>query len=229
MNLEKQFIKFVNEFPDTEMIKRKKLHSLRVASLAEDIGKDDKYFVSGLLHDIGRFPQAKQFETYNDDLSIDHGDLGYQIAKEWGIKDSEILLSIKYHNKLSVPDIPEKNFCSVIRDADIIDILELKIRGEVPLCQGDASLDSISEDVKILIENQKLIPNKLRRQNDINRYLGALAYIFELKNKRSFEILNERNILSKICILHSKNQETEEYLQKLYNDLNSYCNAFLVK
>lgn len=225
MNLEKNFIRFVYEYPDTEMIKRKKLHSLRVAAIAEDIGGTDKHFITGLLHDVGRFPQAEKFQTFNDDLSLDHGNLGYEIVQNWGVDDPEILLSIKYHNKLSVPDIPEKQFCSVIRDADILDIMDLKARGELPLFKDDAKSDIVSEDAKRLIENRQLFPNSIRRLGSINRYLGMLAYVFELKNPKSFELLKEKKLLDRVCILHSEIPETEEYLQNLYMYLYKYCDS----
>ena len=62
MNIEKTFLHYLNSFPDIEMIERKKLHSLRVAGLAEYIGGTEKHFAAGLVHDVGRFPQALKYE-----------------------------------------------------------------------------------------------------------------------------------------------------------------------
>ena len=65
-------------------------HTLRVVELCEEIAKSlnlndndiELAKTCGLLHDIARFEQFKQYQTYADKKSIDHGDLGYEILTE---------------------------------------------------------------------------------------------------------------------------------------------------
>ena len=68
-------------------IKLKYDHSIRVMELSlkyarllgfseEDI---NLAYIIGLLHDIGRFEQAKRFDSYVDLETIDHADLGCEI------------------------------------------------------------------------------------------------------------------------------------------------------
>ena len=104
-----------------KMINLKINHTLRVVNLCEEIAKslnmnDDEIFIAkmiGLLHDIGRFEQWKEYQTFKDFESIDHADLGVEILRKDNylrkyIKeekyDNLILNSIKYHNKFTIPD-----------------------------------------------------------------------------------------------------------------------------
>lgn len=65
-------------------------HTFRVMELCEMIGRSlnlsnenlDLAILCGLLHDIGRFEQWKQYGTFEDAKSIDHGNLGVEVLKE---------------------------------------------------------------------------------------------------------------------------------------------------
>ena len=62
-------------------------------SLSLDESKTNIAFVIALFHDLGRFEQYKNYQTYNDSISINHAALGIQILKEKRILknlDSEI-------------------------------------------------------------------------------------------------------------------------------------------
>lgn len=72
---------------EDNMIRLKVEHTYRVAELCEQIAhslklseKDvDLAWLIGLLHDIGRFEQQKNYHTFNDALSIDHAKYGADI------------------------------------------------------------------------------------------------------------------------------------------------------
>ena len=109
-----------------EMIELKINHTIRVVNLCERIAKslnlnDEEIYIAkiiGLLHDIGRFEQWKNYNTFNDLNSIDHADYGVEILKKDNyirkyIKDDSydeiILKSIEYHNKYEIAnDLNEK-------------------------------------------------------------------------------------------------------------------------
>ncbi|MCL2009471.1 MAG: HD domain-containing protein [Synergistaceae bacterium] len=89
-----------------------------------------------LLHDAGRFSQYRDFGTYNDGASVDHGERGYEellseSARYASATDGEaweaILQTVKWHNKKSLPELaPEvMPFCRLVRDADKLDVFEL--------------------------------------------------------------------------------------------------------
>ena len=96
----------------------KKEHSLRVAELAYllaenlQLSEEEKYlaFFIGLFHDIGRFKQLVEYNTFNDSKSVDHADYSVQVLNERDfftkLNDRQIeiaLLSIANHNKRELP------------------------------------------------------------------------------------------------------------------------------
>ena len=73
----------MNESP----ISLKYQHSYRVMNICKEIAQDLNLneedtklaMIIGLLHDYARFEQWKQFKTFDDALSIDHGDLAVKM------------------------------------------------------------------------------------------------------------------------------------------------------
>ena len=90
-NIFKQYISNYN--PEDEKIKLKITHIERVAEISKDIAeslnlsKEDIKLAEliGLLHDIGRFEQAKRYNTFVDKDSINHGEYGVKILFEDGL------------------------------------------------------------------------------------------------------------------------------------------------
>ena len=180
---------------------KKKMHTYRVVEFAKEIAmslnlsEDDinKACICALFHDLGRFPQFSKYKTFQDSVSIDHGDKSYEILKELNYNDQEVLNAVKYHNKYSVPQNlsdSEILFANITRDADKLDILFEQLN------------DEYSEDYKIadnimnyFIE-QRLIENKLNENETIIR-LRQLTFLFDINFKKSYEILKQSNIIDK--------------------------------
>ena len=57
-------------------IKYKYAHSIRVVKWCYKIKPNKLSKLIGLYHDIARFPQYTKYNTYNDLISIDHGNEG---------------------------------------------------------------------------------------------------------------------------------------------------------
>lgn len=92
-NATKRFNQFIkdNFEIDDEKIKHKVIHTYHVVKMAEYISKDlnldeeDKTIAKtiALLHDIGRFAQAKEFGIFREDQkNIDHASLEVKILLE---------------------------------------------------------------------------------------------------------------------------------------------------
>ncbi len=126
------------------MLLMKKKHSRRVAAIsaaiAESMRWDEEHdeltaHSVGLLHDIGRFPQYRDYETFQDSVSIDHGDKSADmLEKDFDWEDmSEIfkrtvITAVKYHNKRELPTnlpLTVYKWAALIRDADKIDIFRM--------------------------------------------------------------------------------------------------------
>ncbi|MDR1740777.1 MAG: HD domain-containing protein [Synergistaceae bacterium] len=93
-----------------------------------------------LLHDVGRFTQYRDFGTYYDRASVDHGERGYDVlSTEFpsALADAEameaVLQAVRHHNKKDLPSpdsLPPAvlPFCRLVRDADKLDIFALTRR-----------------------------------------------------------------------------------------------------
>jgi len=140
----KLFNEYVKQFDLTnKKIRYKFHHSYRVMEIAKEIAvslklnEEDTYIatLAALLHDIGRFNQIKKYDTYRDQISVDHGDEGEEVLKENDFikkftideKIIDIILkSTKYHNKYEIDsNLDEKTtlICKIVRDADKLDII----------------------------------------------------------------------------------------------------------
>lgn len=203
------------------LIKRE--HSFRVAENAWRIGKmldlngDDMKvaYLSGLFHDIGRFRQLTEFNTFNDNVSVDHADYSVEVLKEEGIFDSmeeelqEILFfTIHFHNKFKLPAKSSERklmHARLLRDADKLDILKVltdyysgngqevnhTLTWELP--RGSKVSSGVAKEILA----GKLV-SKERIQNETDVKIMQLSWVFDLNFKSSFEYLFEKRLFEKI-------------------------------
>jgi len=89
-----KYLNFYNNYTknfdfNSKGIKVKYEHSLKVYENSLDFIKNNNFsendnelikFIA-LFHDIGRFEQYEKYNTFNDNISIDHGKLGCDIVR----------------------------------------------------------------------------------------------------------------------------------------------------
>ncbi|MEG1825064.1 MAG: HD domain-containing protein [Cloacibacillus sp.] len=126
------------------MLELKRKHSRRVQKLASAIAEALEWsephdawtaHAVGLLHDTARFSQYRDFETFQDSASFDHGERGAEILEkefDWlGIEESEknkVLTAVRWHNKIAIPpELPLSSYkwAALARDADKIDVFRM--------------------------------------------------------------------------------------------------------
>lgn len=132
-------------------VKLKIDHTYRVAALCDRIAVSlgmpapevDLAWLCGLLHDVGRFEQLRQYGTFNDALSIDHAAMSARVLFEEGhireylddrSQDDLLRTAVFWHSAYRLPeDLDERTlrFCQILRDADKVDILRVNV--EVPM------------------------------------------------------------------------------------------------
>lgn len=195
------FENYYNKFDDSEYwIKYKYDHTYRVVKYTKKIAQSlnlskediELAMLCGLFHDISRFKQYTEYKTFTDSKSFDHGDMGYTILKELGIDNNIILMSTKIHNKYQVDeslDDRTKLFCNIVRDADKLDILFDTGK------ENNDELLELSDKVLESYKNHRMVPNELVNNNTVS-ILRTLAFIFDLKFKKSFEIVKKSNIIN---------------------------------
>ena len=217
MNTEIKFFEdYVRDFdlnnPD---IKLKYKHTYRVVGYSKELAKsldlDKEEFnrasICALFHDIGRFSQLKEYNTYMDGVSFDHGDRGYEILKENNYDDDIVLKAVKYHNKKEVPNFDELTnlHCKLVRDADKLDIM-------IALTNEEFNKKyKISEEVLNCFKNHEQVNNELD-DVDFNDFLKSLGFIFDINFNRTIEILFENNILEKKLDILKNTIDIEDYL-----------------
>jgi len=235
LNIFYEFDKYANSYDmDDPKIALKYFHSYRVMQIcrqiADDIGlnEEDTYLamVIGLLHDFARFKQWKEFKTYSDDNSIDHGDLAVKLLFE----DNEIekfnidkkyydiiYESIKYHNKYGYPENTSdksKLFCKLIKDADKLDIFYLISTGEIKVIDDNSE---ISQAISDEFYQGKLL-RKENRKTKSDLILFYLAMIFDMNFKYSYKYLRDNRLIEGLF----KNIEKKEKFQPYLEYINKY-------
>jgi len=223
----KIFNDYYNNFDSSlNGVSRKYDHTFRVVNYAERIAKslnlsDDDFVLASkcaLFHDIARFKQWSEFNTFEDALSFDHGDEGEKILKDLGINDEIILLSTRVHNKISVPEEFDercKMFSNITRDADKLDNLCVKFP------KLDSNYDVPIEAINSLLNKEMVKNNEKYDDNNLFHILREIAFIFDLNFKESFRIIKEDG-----CLERRLNLLKEANL-KDYDKISDVCNKFI--
>lgn len=199
-------------------------HSFRVMEISKEIAislnlnKEDIELatICGLFHDIGRFRQWTEYQTYKDQDSIDHGDLGVEILKDFlnNYKDKDIVIkATKYHNKYDVPELDERAtlFCNIVRDADKLDIMREQTN---QIYQKEIVLkpELLSDiDNKIICQNKNV-------ENEVDAIIRMLSWVFDLNFKYSFQFLKDNKIIEDKLNLLKIYGETDE-IKKLESSI----------
>lgn len=207
----------------SRQVEMKRQHCYRVSELAGKIAaslqleKEDVALarITGLVHDLGRFPQLLKYNSYDDSLSGDHAAMSVDELERGNVfhgMDPEVARLIKVavyqHNKAILPETlsdRERLFCHILRDADKLDILESLANhysnpGEearhtmswnLPRGQG------ISEEVANTVKSGKTVTKEcLKTQDDIK--VMQLSWVYDLNFKASFRILSQGRFVDKI-------------------------------
>ncbi len=219
-------------------------HTFRVVDLCEEIAKSlnlsdediELAKICGLLHDIARFEQYKQYQTYRDRISVDHGDLGYEILTEnnyldnylYNKEDENVILNaVRFHNKKDIPEElsdREKLFLKITKDADKIDILYLITIGHIvyniqDTYFSDGILDSIRNNT---ITDSNLVKTKA----DVVSI--SLGYIFDVNFPISIKILYEKDYINKEIDMY-KNMSTNKKTKKQFEEIREIISKYMEK
>lgn len=152
-------------------------HSIRVAETAVILAQiydvdEKKAYLSGLLHDCGKFKDKDDllkygnfFDIISEDIFIYntqliHAPLGARMAKDiYGIEDEEIINSIKYHTtgreNMSILEkiIFLADYIEPMRNFKGVEILRSLAKKDL----NKAVINVIEQSIKLLIDRDKLI------------------------------------------------------------------------
>ena len=191
---------------------------------------------TALFHDIGRFPQWKNYATFSDNASENHALLGLKVISRHKILisleagDRELIqTAILHHNAPKLPpDLSQRQelFSRLLRDADKLDIWrvvvnELEGGGNlVETLEGDIPIsNSISRKIVTELMERK-VPGfgSVRNRNDM--ILLRLGWVFDLNFPTSCREVLERRYVQRLC----GNLPAIKEIQEVEKSLISYLN-----
>lgn len=199
-------------------------HTLRVrevmerltASLAFSPGERALAAAIAVCHDVGRFPQYRQYGTFNDATSTNHAALGVQTLRNERALDildererSLLLQAVALHNVFMLPedlDPQLRSHALLIRDADKLDIWRVLIdycltkpeeRASAVIWElpdtGACSAPALAEVAAGRMLNRSL----LATADDFK--LLQLSWVYDLNLDESIAIMAERGYIETLA------------------------------
>ena len=242
-----QFASYTRNYdPEDPKIALKIAHTYRVAENCEEIARsiglsdEDVEFawLSGMLHDIGRFEQVKRYNTFIDSESVDHAEFGADLL----FGDERLILNycdarscdeimetvIRQHNKYRIDETvagKTLTFCNILRDSDKVDILRVNV--ETPM----EEIYNVSEDELLSSGVSEKVMDQVREHHAVNRdvmespaehLIGHIALAFELVYPKSWEIVKDQGYIYKMFDFPSRNESTIKALKDTREELEIF-------
>lgn len=223
---------------NTEKIDLKIRHTYGVVKASEyvtnklNLNKEDVELAKliALLHDIGRFEQIRQSDSFIDNKDMDHAILGNDILfKDNFIRefiedtqyDNIISKAILNHNRLYIEDgLTERELlhAKIIRDADKTDNFRVKAEEDFENIIDNSNKDILEND--IISENifNDFMDSKIIVREDRKTYMdfwvSYIAFIFDYNYKFGLEYIKEMNYINIIVDrLDYKNADTRQKME----------------
>lgn len=228
-----------------EKVKLKIDHTYRVCALCEQIAAQSGFdedeirlsWLTGLLHDVGRFEQLRRYGTFIDAQSIDHAEFGADILfREGKIRDyvedaseDELLeKAVRCHSAYRVPEdyTPrEKRFADLLRDADKIDIVKVNVIVPIEEIYNVTTYDlthcSVTEEVLQAFYEEHCILRNLKR-TPVDNVVGHISLVYELVYPVSCQIVQKQGYLHQLMDFHSELPKTNEQFAKIREKMEQY-------
>lgn len=193
-----------------------------------------------ICHDVGRFPQYRQYGTFNDMTSANHAALSVRTLKEEGVLEdvaesnrSLLLQSVAMHNLFELPEIIDpvaRGLALLIRDADKLDIWRVMVEychsepderasaviWELPET-GSCSKRALEEVAAGRILNRSM----LETADDFK--LLQLSWVFDLNFAESYRIVSERGYLRTLAALLPDQDGCAEAVAAVNSFMQSRC------
>lgn len=231
-----------------DKIHLKEVHTFCVLEAADEICREEGFeeedhqlaLLIALLHDIGRFEQLRQFNSFNDQL-FNHADFGVKVLFEEGMirrfigdsqYDSIIKRAIQYHSLYSLEMVEglterEKLHCRIIRDADKLDNFRVKDTERVETLfdtpKEEVEREEITSGVLEAVRGRRSVVSG-ERVTHLDCWVSYLAFIFDLNFAASFRWILQRDYLNRnIDRMEYRNPET----RKVMEEIREICNGYI--
>ena len=245
--IKEQFASYTRNYDPTDpKIALKIAHTYRVADNCEQIARSIDFsleevefaWLSGMLHDVGRFEQVKRYNTFIDAESVDHAEFGadllfgkdrlietYVDDRSW---DKELEVVIRQHNKYRIDESVTGRtlvFSNILRDADKVDILRVNV--ETPM----EEIYNVSKEVLLSSGVSEKVMEQVREHHAVKRevmdspaehLIGHIALTFELVYPKSWELARNQGYLYKMFEFPTENPSMKMALENTRKELEKY-------
>lgn len=232
-------------------IKLKIDHTYRVAELCELIARDlklDEYetdvaWLTGMLHDVGRFEQIKRYNTFNDAQSVDHANFGADLLFKEGLIDTYVdgfqddkygiivENAIRNHSAFRIDERLDEYtvmFCNILRDADKVDIFRVNVDTPAEdiynVTTEELKNSQVSPEVMAAFDERHAVLRSCKK-TAVDHVAGHIALTFELVYPISLQIAKERGYLDKMMAFESDNEVTGKQFEEIRAKLNEYVES----
>ncbi len=190
-----------------------------------------------LLHDIGRFEQLKQFDSFESD-TMDHAAYGVRILFGDGLIrrflpedtwDGIIRTAIARHSDYRLPDILDPRtqlHAKLIRDADKLDNCRVKLEDDIETFLGASAEEVGAQEIspaiyRTVFENRCILSKD--RVTKMDYWVSYIAYFFDINFKESMEIITENDYLRKtVQRIPYSNGKTARQMGEIEKHLQNY-------
>ena len=199
----------------------KELHTRNVQEAARLIaagGEPRRAFLAeacAIFHDLGRFPQYRQYGTFKDSASVNHAHLSAQVLVASGLLErfpederDDLLTAVRLHNVFALPaglSPRGADLLRLIRDADKLDIWRVFVEHyhTPPAEQASAAtlgfpdLPGYSPKVIASLERGEMaLLEEVTRINDFK--LLQLSWVYDINFPATLALVRERRLLERL-------------------------------
>ena len=172
--------------------------------------------VAALCHDLGRFPQYREYGTFLDSQSVNHAQLSARILKESSLLDflpkaerDSVHFAVRLHNAFQIPaGLPPEteDLLRLVRDADKLDIWRVFVdyffAPESERASGAGlgfpDLPDCSPEVLAAVEAGQMVQlTMLKSLHDFK--LLQLSWVYDINFQSTLRLIKERGVLEQLA------------------------------
>ena len=246
---EQWFRDFTREFLqgsefDAANVQLKRDHTWRVLELARRISREaepapelrELALLAALCHDVGRFPQYARYQTFQDQISVNHASQGVVTLKQHRVLEELpaparrlVLGAVALHNRRFLPrGLPEelKRLTQIVRDADKLDIFAIMLTHFKPGVRHNNVVnlelkphpDRYSPGILEQVERRQMVNyQEMVWVNDFKLLL--CSWIYDLNYPVSREVVREQGYLEELLGYLPRSPEMISLGRQLREDL----------
>lgn len=246
---EKVFDSYVEKYnTEDDKIELKIKHTYGVVAMsgyiASKLGLDEENValakLIALLHDIGRFEQAKRFDCFIDEKDKDHAEFGVDVLFENNlirsfIKDKQydniILKAIRNHNKYEIEKglTPEELLhCQIIRDADKTDNFRVKHTEDFNTLFNKSEEDLENDTITDIVYEDFINHRQIKcedRKTELDQWVSYIAWIYDYNFDVGIRYVKDNECVEKLIDrITYKNPDTKRKMRDIKKCAKKYLN-----